>query len=247
MNDENLVMESQAAMSGISLGEVIGKVSQKYGALSPREQQLVTAGGAQAAAIRATEGTLTRPQKILLKLLKNAPAAFLERIKKGTMNFKDLDYYFRKQVTVGITRILDETTKVKAGSSSIDSNTLKTGTMALIHKIRIAYANDAGVDETIPKYSNTATTPAKILAGDIVFTIGGTERLRLPVTRFFNEGGSYAGVQGNADCVDLNSPIPWYEGEDLVIQFETPTNAATLGANNHFLEVRPIMVAVSNK
>lgn len=161
----------------------------------------------------------------------------------GKASYYDADYYLRAQIT-GTQELLLPSNQRAVGVSNLNENKLPEMTNLVISQVRLAYSTHASLtNPAAVKYDNVnAAVPVALLNAEIVITINDRPVIELPVSKFFNANGTAPvsfQAQGPNDTIELQAMKVVTPKDVLGILLKLP-NGLTLGANNHFLEVRLI-------
>jgi hypothetical protein len=236
MEDELIMINGLGALE---MEEEIGRVSRKF----PR---LTQAAAAAMAAQKLTNRSLrlnmlTDAQKTIMINSKDLSVDAQQAVRDGKGRYRETDLYIRAVVSGGSggQELLKTSTVEKVGITNINQAKLTPGVNASIDRVGVFFAKSATVtDPAGVRYSNTdATTDAPILNGEIQVLVGDRPQFRLPLSRFFNLGGTYASVPGNFNVVKLQRPFLIPEGVTIRIVVTLPDGSVLPTANN-FLEVR---------
>lgn len=171
-----------------------------------------------------------------------------QRIIQGNRaSYYDADFYVRKAIA-GTGDLLDASNVKAIGLSSFNENKLPELTTFVMSAIRVSYATHASLtNPAAVKYDNSsASIPVALLNAELVIKINDKPVVELPVSKFFNANGSAPvsfQAQGPNDTIELKAMKLITPKDILGIELKLPAGL-TLGANNHFLEVRLLGIAI---
>lgn len=198
---------------------------------------------AQAGAARSTRDVKTREMRyfeskgVLDRLDPNSKRI----IAAGNASYYDADFYIRSQIT-GTQDVLLTSNQKVVGVSNLNENRLPELTNLIISAVRVAYATHATLtNPAAVKYDNVnAAVPVALLNGELIIKINDRPVVELPISKFFNANGTAPvsfQAQGSNDTIELQAMKVVTPQDVIGVEIKLP-NGLTLGANNHFLEVR---------
>lgn len=135
--------------------------------------------------------------------------------------------------------------KEKAGICNIKEATSKADEPFLVCAIQLDYSKAPASDQSFVP----TEPPADFLQGEVVFKIGGKEKARIPLHRFYSpDGGTTNSTKGKLSLIYQLSNPKWVLGEKpLAVDIELfKAPAAAGGSDQHQLRATLIGVGATN-
>lgn len=178
------------------------------------------------------ENQLEQSLSILRANADRVPGSLVQAFQAGKIKVLSNVIILRKEVTVGNTQqLVDSSTKKIAGVSDFDGNILADNRALIVGGIRIGYSTDASAGKEAELEYITALPIAyrnsrlRITQGGIIFDY--------PLSCLSNP---HTGRNLNDDIVMLPQSFVFVPGQEFSMELIAPKNAVIAGTNKHYLE-----------
>lgn len=164
------------------------------------------------------------------------PQSTITELQRSNVGAQDAAIYVRKQITAGnVVKLIDGTTEQIIGLTNVDGNKLDDYRNFIIEKLSFKYATDATATDPSAVNYLAADVPAVLRNSELVLRQEGRTPINIPIMAILaGKDASPGSIDGDKFNLMVWSLVR--EGQKFELNIEMP-NGASLGSDNHFVEV----------